>query len=66
MSKLLAIILVVALMHCASAFRATMPSSRGGLRLSTLSMAAKEAFQLVLIRHGESSWNKVIACYDIY
>lgn len=60
MSRFLGIILIVALMHCASAFRATMPSNRGGLRLSKLSMAAKEAFQLVLIRHGESSWNKVI------
>ena len=65
MSRFLGIILIVALMHCASAFRATMPTNRGGLRLSKLSMAAKEAFQLVLIRHGESSWNKVNSCCDL-
>ena len=56
--RLVALLLIVAA-QCAVAFRGT--SMRGHLpmtRLMRLNMVDKEAFQLVLIRHGESSWNK--------
>jgi hypothetical protein len=47
---------IVATLQCANAFT----SLRSPIRSSRISinMAQKEAFQLVLLRHGESSWNK--------
>lgn len=56
MAGYLIVLLVVALLQCTIAFTA----SRSPIRVSrfSLNMVQKEAFQLVLLRHGESSWNK--------
>lgn len=56
MAGLLLLLLIVATLQVANAFS----SSRSPLRNMkiSLNMVQKEAFQLVLLRHGESSWNK--------
>jgi hypothetical protein len=56
MAGYLIILLIVAFLQCAIAFTV----SRSPIRTSrfSLNMVQKEAFQLVLLRHGESSWNK--------
>ena len=51
-----ALLLVLAIFQIANAFTASRSSIRG--TKFSLMMAQKEAFQLVLLRHGESSWNK--------
>ena len=56
MSNCMAILLLVALLQLASGFSALRSPIRN-VRFS-LNMVQKEAFQLVLLRHGESSWNK--------
>ena len=56
MSNCMAILLLVALLQLASGFSA-LRSPIHNVRFS-LNMVQKEAFQLVLLRHGESSWNK--------
>lgn len=56
MTGSMSILLLVAILQVAVAFTA----SRSSLRnvRNSLNMVQKEAFQLVLLRHGESSWNK--------
>lgn len=56
MAGYLIVLFIVAFLQCAVAFTA----SRSPIRTSrfSLNMVQKEAFQLVLLRHGESSWNK--------
>ena len=56
MSNCMVILLLVALLQLASGFSALRSPIRN-VRFS-LNMVQKEAFQLVLLRHGESSWNK--------
>ena len=56
MSNCIVILLLVALLQLASGFSALRSPIRN-VRFS-LNMVQKEAFQLVLLRHGESSWNK--------
>ena len=56
MSNCMVILLVVALLQLASGFSALRSPIRN-VRFS-MNMVQKEAFQLVLLRHGESSWNK--------
>lgn len=56
MACLLVLLCIVALLQVANAFTASRSFIRG--TKMSLTMAQKEAFQLVLLRHGESSWNK--------
>jgi len=55
---MLFVVVVVALVQSVVAFQGGLRATSSGLRRLSMMAAGKEAFQLVLIRHGESTWNQ--------